>query len=68
MALCKKYEDLTPIERSSFIGQLVHATQSNDTIYEMAKDLIKLAILKGCFDGVKINPQVENNSDQFVID
>jgi len=68
MALCKKYEELNPIERISFIGELLHAAQSDDTVFDMANDLIKLAILRGVFEGVTINPITENKSGDFIID
>jgi len=59
MANCEKYQALTPIEKITFIGELIHAAQSDNKVFDMANDLIKLAIIKGVFDGVTINPIIE---------
>ena len=61
MALCKKYEELTPFERVEFIGKLVHAVQSDDNLFFAAKCLIDTGQDLGVFEGVTIMP--ENNGD-----
>lgn len=56
---CTKYNDLTPLEKATFIGKLSHAAMSNDILFDMCSDLIEIAEEKGCFDRVKFMP--ENN-------
>ena len=61
--ICDNYDNLTPLEKSMFMGELVHAAQSCDTLFNLAKDLIKSGYDKGLFDGVSFNiPQDENIS------
>lgn len=57
--LCDKYMRLSPQERSLFIGNLLHAAQSDDNIFQSAEELINLAERKGLFDGVTIMPERE---------
>ena len=63
--LCEKYTQLTPLERATYVGELVHAVQSDNGLFELGEEVIKLAILKGLFDGVKImpdsTPEIETN-------
>ncbi len=66
MANCNKYQELTPIEKIGFIGELLHAAQSDDEIFDMAQQLIKLATIMGVFEGVTINP--ETKSGDFIIE
>ena len=63
---CDKYNELTPIAKVHFIGELVHAAQSDDAIFTCCKDLIELAIRKGLFDGVVINPPINRNEDETI--
>ena len=58
--LCDKYFNLTPIERVSLVGELVHAIQSDDELFDMANDLIQLGILKGVFINTAILPEQDN--------
>lgn len=58
--LCDKYFDLTPIERVSLVGELVHAIQSDNELFDMANDLIQLGILKGVFINTAILPEQDN--------
>ena len=62
--LCEKYDSLTPVQRITMVGEVVHAIQTSDKIFEMAEDLIKLAMLQGAFDGVTFLPtEKETNTD-----
>ena len=58
--LCDKYFNLTPIERVSLVGELVHAIQSDNELFDMANDLIQLGILKGVFINTAILPEQDN--------
>jgi hypothetical protein len=55
--LCDKYFNLTPIERVSLVGELVHSIQSDDELFSMAEDMIKLAMLKGIFRNTIVMPE-----------
>lgn len=63
--LCTKYFNLVPIEKHAFIGELLHAVQSDDELFELAKDIITLATNKGLFNGVVINPP-RNDDDKIL--
>ncbi len=54
--LCDKYFNLTPLERSAYTGQLIHAVISSDELYLLGKDLIDMAVLKGLFKNGTLNP------------
>lgn len=56
MANCKEYSDLLPIEKRDYIGSLIHACTNDSDLFLWGQTLIKKAIKKGLFDGVKINP------------
>jgi uncharacterized protein YdeI (BOF family) len=62
--LCDKYFNLTPIERVSLVGELVHAIQSDDSLFDMAQDVIKLGILKGVFLNTSILPDQQNDNHE----
>lgn len=62
--LCDKYFNLTPIERVSLVGELVHAIQSDSEIFDMAENIIKLAMLKGVYTDVKILPEQQNDNHE----
>lgn len=61
--ICAKYENLIPIERSKMIGEVVHALMSDDSLFDMALELIDLGKRKGVFDDVTILP--EDSSPQI---
>jgi hypothetical protein len=54
--LCDKYDKLNHIEKVTFIGELCHAAQSDNEMFELAEGLIALAITKGLFNKVTIMP------------
>lgn len=54
--LCPEYLKLTPKERRDFIGELVHCSQEDSELYELAREIIQIAYKRGLFDGVVINP------------
>lgn len=54
--LCTKYENLAPLERVQMVGEIVHALQSDNSMFKNVQDLIELAKRKGLFDNVTINP------------
>lgn len=59
MANCKKFNELTPMERCLFIAKLSHAVQSDNTLYYAAIKIIESGRLKGVFEGVVFNPPIE---------
>ncbi len=56
---CTSYQNLTPLEASTLIGQIVHLVQSDEWYFEQAKALIEMGERDGLFDKVKINPIIE---------
>lgn len=54
--LCKKYESLSPIERITLIGSVIHCLQNDDKLFDVAIQMKELGLLKGLFEGVVINP------------
>lgn len=63
--LCEKYDKLNHIEKITFIGELCHASQSDDELFELAEGLIQLAIAKGLFKNVIIMPAPNNFKNNF---
>lgn len=59
--ICKKYDSLSHFEKVIYVGELLHACQSNDELYALGKDIIELARLKGLMNGVKILPDNKND-------
>lgn len=57
---CENYNKLTPVEKVIFTGQLLHACMNDDGLKELGDEIIKLAMLKGLFEGVKILPETES--------
>lgn len=54
--LCEKYDKLNHLDKVRFIGELCHAAQSDNEMFELAEGLIQLAITKGLFKNVTIMP------------
>lgn len=65
MALCTNYEGLSHFEKVALIGQIVHALQSDNEIFEGVNTLIQLAQLKGIFDKVEILPKHDPIGDKI---
>lgn len=61
MALCQSFEDLTPLEKSNYIGSICHLFQSDEDYYQKGLAMIRQATKRGLFEGVKINPIDEAN-------
>ncbi len=62
MKNCDNYQQLTPKERTEYIGSLIHACISDERLFRTGEKLIKEAQKKGLFDGVVINPTTEPNN------
>ena len=54
--VCQSYLEMSPKEKILFIGQLNHACMSNETLFEMGKEIIELANLLRVFEKVTILP------------
>lgn len=65
--ICKEYESLGPFEKSIYIGQLIHAVQNESEFYELGKDLIMLATLKGIYRSVKFHPDIYKKEEEDFI-
>lgn len=60
---CPTFLTLTPMERSKYIGMLIHAVQSDEELFILGQQLIDLATIKGLFDGVTIMPNNQAGVD-----
>jgi hypothetical protein len=54
--LCTKYDELGYFDKITFIGELVHACQSDNNSFDQAQQIIKIAKSNGYFNGVQILP------------
>jgi hypothetical protein len=61
--LCKKYADLSHVDKIRYLGELIHIVQNDDEFYDMGFSLIYMARMKGILDGVQILPEVKNDND-----
>jgi hypothetical protein len=60
--ICKKYDNLSHVDKIRYIGELIHIVQNDDEFYDMGFSLIYMARMKGILDGVQILP--ENNEEK----
>lgn len=56
---CKQFQKLTPIEKSTYIGKLVHCVTNSSFLFKEGEALIKEGERRRLFDGVIINPEVQ---------
>lgn len=56
--LCKNYEQLGHFDKVLFIGELIHACQSDNEFFDMGKTIIESAKNSGVFEGVTILPDI----------
>lgn len=61
--ICKKYNNLSHVDKIRYIGELIHIVQNDDEFYEMGVTLINKAKEKGILDGVQILPEVKDDND-----
>ena len=57
--ICKSYDQLTIVEKTQFIGKLMHLIQTNEYAFLTADQLIKKADAEGLLDKVTILPAKE---------
>lgn len=62
--LCKNYEQLGHFEKIVYIGELLHACQSDNDFFNMGKTIIESAKKCGIFEGVVILPDVEKLKEE----
>lgn len=61
--ICAEFDQLSPQEKTEYIGKLVHAVQSDSHFFKLGTLLIRDAKKEGLFDNVIINPSTkETNS------
>lgn len=54
--ICKEFDELTPKEKTEYIGKLVHCVQQNSFLFQHGKRIIQKGEADGLFDKVIINP------------
>ena len=57
--ICNSYNQLTIIEKTQFVGKLLHLVQSKESAFLIADNLLREAGAEGCFDKVIILPNEE---------
>lgn len=57
--LCKSYDELSHIQKIVYIGELIHACQSDDHFFNLGEMIIESAKTKGTLDGVVILPEIK---------
>jgi len=55
--ICEEYDNLTPIEKATYIGELTHSCMNDSRLYAMGLKIIEAAIAKGIFSGVTVMPE-----------
>lgn len=63
MALCKSYNDLSHFDKIQFVGELLHACQSDEYFFKLGEDIIKSAKDTGLFNGVVILPELPQQNE-----
>ena len=58
--ICKSYDQLTIVEKTQFIGKLMHLVQTNDNAFMTADQLLSSADKEGIFKNVVILPAREH--------
>jgi len=62
---CEAFLKLDPVAQSLYMGSLIHVCISDDSLYELGKELIVQGTARGLFDKVKIGHEevfsLENN-------
>lgn len=66
--LCKNYEQLGHFDKVLYIGELLHACQSDDDFFNMGKTIIESAKKCGVFEGVTILPDILKKSENEKIE
>lgn len=56
---CDKYLALSHYEKVQFMGKLTHASQSDDTLFDIALEIIKLGEQRGLFEKVSFPATME---------
>lgn len=54
--ICDKYNALSHREKTEMVGLIVHAIQSDEHLFTIGEEIIRMAKMKGLFDDVKILP------------
>lgn len=62
--ICKKYDNLSHVDKIRYIGELIHIVQNDDEFYEKGYSMIKLARTKGILDGVQILPEAKDDDNE----
>jgi hypothetical protein len=52
--VCSSFDQLTPKEKTEYIGALVHSVQSSNELFKIGKEIIEDGERQGLFEGVKI--------------
>ena len=64
MALCKSYNELSHFDKIQYVGELLHACQSDEYLFKIGMDVIKTAKDAGIFNGVTILPEIPEQKEE----
>lgn len=62
--ICRKFSELSPLEKVMFVGELTHACMNDDLFFDMGEKLIEMAKHQGVFENVKIMPKSTNDDTE----
>jgi len=60
--LCTSYQNLNPLEKIKFIGELVTSVQESEVLFNKAIELLHLSKSEGVLEKIKIMPDAEVKS------
>jgi hypothetical protein len=63
MALCKSYNELSHFDKIQYVGEILHACQSDEYFFKLGEDIIKSAKDTGLFNGVVILPELPQQNE-----
>ena len=61
--ICNSYNQLTIVEKTQFVGKLIHLIQSEESAFLAADSLLKIANDQGLLEKVTILPKEDLNAD-----
>lgn len=61
--LCESFYNLIPMEKRDYIGNIIHCVMNDEFLYLEGQKIIKKGQKKGLFEGVKINPIINNQNE-----
>lgn len=64
--LCENFNNLSHYDKIKYIGELLHACQSDNYFFTIGENVIKSAKDSGLFDGVVILPEQTKSYNEAI--